>query len=330
MSPENTGEPRCGTVALDSSLITASATYAPVLCLVDYAVAEPAQSYVSGFQGVQLGMVDVFRYEGVGLHRGDRRQCHVDADRLDDYLLTLPLRAHIELQREGRTRSVVPGQFALLSTSQPFIGAISGTTRDETFSALHVRISGTALRQRLPHAQACCWQPMSLRPGAGVMLQQIGEMAVREGQGLTRSECGRFASMMVDAVTNAIQEAPEVMGLPILSGRWTHLRIAQQAKAYIEAHLPDPRLDTDTVAAHCRVSKRYVQSVFAEIGETVGGTIRELRLQRCREDLRNPALRQQTVTQVAMHWGFFDMPNFCRAYRARFDQSPSGDRQPRS
>lgn len=330
MSLESPSESSFGASALDATQLASSATYAPVLCLVDYAEAEPAQSYTSGIRGVQLGMVDVIRYEGVGLHRGDRRQQHIDADRLDDYLLTLPLRAHIDLTRDGRARTLEPGQFALLSTSQPFVGAISGTTRDETFSALHVRISGTALRQRLPHAQACCWQPMRLRPGAGVMLQQICEMAVREGQGLTRSEGSRFASMMIDAVTNAIQEAPEVMGLPILSGRWAHLRIAQQAKAYIEAHLPDPRLDTDTVAAHCRVSKRYMQSVFAELGETVGGTVREQRLQRCREDLRNPALRQQTVTQVAMHWGFFDMPNFCRAYRARFDQSPSGDRQPRS
>lgn len=327
MSPGNPGEPRFGTTALDASQISASATYAPVLCLVDYAVAEPAQSCVTGFQGVQLGVVDVFRYEGVGLHRGDRRQHHIDADRLDDYLLTLPLRAHIDLHREGQTRSVEPGQFALLSTSQPFVGSISSAARGETFSALHVRVSGSALRQRLPHAQACCWQPIRLRPGAGVILRQICEMAVNEGRGLTRSECGRFASMMVDAVTNAIQEAPEVLGLPMLSGRWAHLRIAQQAKAYIEAHLPDSRLDTDAVAAHCHVSRRCLQSVFAELGETVGGTIREMRLQRCREDLRNPALHQQTVTQIAMHWGFFDMPNFCRAYRARFDQSPSGDRQ---
>lgn len=312
--------------AIDPATLMTSAVYAPVLCMVDYGIAEPEHSWVTGYQGVQLGVVDVFRYEGIGRHHGERGLEHVQADRMDDYLLTLPLRAHINIRQGGQTRSVEPGEFALLSTSQPFYADISSQSPRETFSAVHVRVSGSALRQRMPHAEECCWQAMRLRAGAGVILQQLCNLAVDQGRGLSPAEGRRFAGMLMDAVTNAALEAPELQSLPILSSNWAYVRIARQAKAYIENHLSDPGLDTDTVAAHCRVSKRYLQAVFADSGETVSSTVREMRLQRCREALRSPALRHQSVSQIAMHWGFADMPYFCRAYRARFDQTPSKDR----
>jgi transcriptional regulator GlxA family with amidase domain len=74
------------------------------------------------------------------------------------------------------------------------------------------------------------------------------------------------------------------------------------------------------------VSKRYLQAVFADSADTVMSTIREMRLQRCREALRSPALRNWSVTQIAMQWGFAEMANFCRAYKTRFDTPPSRDR----
>lgn len=312
--------------ALDLEMVTTSATYAPVLCMVEYGVVEPERSWVTGYQGVQLGLVDVFCYEGVGVHHGERGAHHIQADGMDDYLITIPLRARIEFRQGQQSHFAEPGAFALLSTSRPFTGSVSSLTPGETFSALHVRVSGAVLRQRIPHVDECCGRPMQLRAGAGVILQRMCNLAIDQGRGLSPSEGYRFAGMLMDAVTNAAIEAPEVLALPSLSSSWTFVRIARQAKAYIENHLSDPGLDTEAVAAHCRVSKRYLQAVFADSGETVGSTIREMRLQRCHEALRSHALRNQSVTQIAMHWGFADMPNFCRIYKARFDTPPSRDR----
>ncbi len=313
--------------AIDPDTIKVSAAYAPVLCMVEYAIAEAEQSWVTGYEGVQLGVVDVFLYEGVGLHRGDRKPHHVQADRRDDYLVTIPRRARIDFCQAEKAYSAEPGSFALLSTSRPFTASVSSLSHHEIFSALHVRVAGSILRQRIPHVEECCGQPMRLRSGAGVMLQLMCELAIVEGRGLSVSEGRRFAGMLVDAVTNAAMEAPEVLALPVLSSSWAHIRIGRQAKAYIENHLSDPGLDTEAVASHCRVSKRYLQSVFADFGETVNSTIREMRLQRCREALRSPALHKQTVGQIATRWGFTDMPHFCRAYKSRFNTSPSRDRE---
>ena len=314
-------------VSLDPDVLRTSATYAPVLCLVEYGLEDPGRSRVTGYRGVQLGDVDVFRYEGVGLHRGDRKASHIRADHMDDYLVTIPLRARLGFCQGEQARAVEPGEFALLSTARPFAGSVAGLAPHEMFSALHVRISGAVLRQRLPHVEECCGHVVGLRPGAGVILQRMCEMAITDAGSLSRNEGRQFASMLVDAVVNAAAEAPEILERPILSARWTTVRIGRQAKAYIEHHLSDPDLDTDAVAAHCRVSKRYLQSVFADSGETVVSTIHEMRLCRCREALKSPALRRQTVAQIARHWGFTDLPYFCRSYKSRFQCSPGADRE---
>lgn len=312
---------------IDPVALTAAAVYAPVLCMADYKLSKPELSWVSGYQGVQLGDVDVFRYEGVGLHCGDRKPSHIGADRMEDYLLSIPLRACVDFCQAGQAESIEPGQFTLLSTARPFSASVASLNSGELFSALQVRVAGAVLRQRMPHVELCCGVPIRLRSGAGVIMQRMCELAIAEGRGLSPNEGRQLASMLVDAVTSATAEAPEILALPLLDTHGAYLRIARQAKTYIEMHLSDPELDTDAVAAHCRVSKRYLQAVFASSGETVRSTIREMRLERCREALRNPALRGQSVAQIATHWGFADLPHFCRSYKARFNRPPSRDRR---
>jgi AraC-like DNA-binding protein len=50
--------------------------------------------------------------------------------------------------------------------------------------------------------------------------------------------------------------------------------------------------------------------------------LRRVRLERACEDLRNPGL-QQTVTDVAMRWGFLHLGRFAVEYRKHFRESPS-------
>ena len=299
---------------------------APVLCAVDYAIERSDAARVKGYRGVCLGDIDVLCYEGVGLHHGNREAQHIDVDQLDDYLVTIPLHAHIDIAQRGHRGAIEPGSFALLSTSSPFTASVCGLQPQEAFIALQVRVAGAALRRRMPIVEQCCGRGFKLRDGAGVILKRMCELALSEGRHLTASEAAQFGAMLIDAVVTATSEAPEVLASPAVTQRSTALRIYKQALRYIEEQLPNPGLDTASVAQHCRVSKRYLQAVFTEMGQTVCGVVREARLQRCREALRNPALRQQSVAQIALHWGFNDLPNFCRSYKARFDVSPGRDR----
>jgi AraC-like DNA-binding protein len=61
----------------------------------------------------------------------------------------------------------------------------------------------------------------------------------------------------------------------------------------------------------------------------VGTHIRRRRLERCRAELADPLHAGERVTEIALRWGFNDMPHFSRVFRAAFGASPRDYRSAR-
>jgi AraC-like DNA-binding protein len=59
------------------------------------------------------------------------------------------------------------------------------------------------------------------------------------------------------------------------------------------------------------------------VGRTLSAQIWERRLIHAASQLQNLTLRNQTITQIAMASGFEDAAHFARAFKKRFDLSPS-------
>jgi len=55
---------------------------------------------------------------------------------------------------------------------------------------------------------------------------------------------------------------------------------------------------------------------------SVGDHIRERRFERCRTELADPLHAREHITEIALRWGFNDMPHFSRAFRRRFGTAP--------
>lgn len=100
-------------------------------------------------------------------------------------------------------------------------------------------------------------------------------------------------------------------------------RLRDQARvaAYIEARLGD-ELDVETMARACAISVRSLYRLFEERGSTLGTFVRERRLARCAQALAAPASRHESVTQIALRWGFKDCAHFSRCFRAHFGMAP--------
>ncbi|MGO1054774.1 helix-turn-helix domain-containing protein [Crossiella sp. CA198] len=95
-----------------------------------------------------------------------------------------------------------------------------------------------------------------------------------------------------------------------------------QVRAFIRQHLGDPDLGPATVAAAHHISVRYLHRLFQQEGQTVAGWIRDRRLENCRRDLGDPALRERPVHAVARRWGFTDSAHFNRVFRTAFGLPP--------
>jgi len=102
------------------------------------------------------------------------------------------------------------------------------------------------------------------------------------------------------------------------AGEALHLR----ARAYIVQRLRDPGLNVAQIAEALHCSKRYLHFVFANKGNTIDELIWKLRLEGCRNDLKNPALTGRSLTEIAFSWGFNSYPHFSRKFRNEFGASP--------
>jgi AraC-like DNA-binding protein len=95
--------------------------------------------------------------------------------------------------------------------------------------------------------------------------------------------------------------------------------VTEQASAYVvvrsllERHFADPDLTVDRVARRLRVSRRYVENLFAREGHSPAAYLRALRVDHAQAMLAASATL--TVTEAARLSGFNDAATFRRAFR---------------
>ncbi|MEV7286280.1 helix-turn-helix domain-containing protein [Streptomyces sp. NPDC093252] len=97
--------------------------------------------------------------------------------------------------------------------------------------------------------------------------------------------------------------------------------LARRIRQYVNDHLTDPALGPGTIAAHHRVSVRYLHKSFSAQGTTLSRWIRHRRLEECRRELAR-ADTTVSLAAVARRWGFTNAAHFSRCFRAAYGVSP--------
>ncbi|MBO8189365.1 helix-turn-helix domain-containing protein [Streptomyces sp. DW4-2] len=93
-------------------------------------------------------------------------------------------------------------------------------------------------------------------------------------------------------------------------------------QSFIWAHLGDPGLCPDAIAAAHHISTRSLHRLFQSQGCTVSSWIRRQRLNRARRDLADPKLAHHPIQAIAATWGFTRPADFTRAFRAAYGIPP--------
>jgi len=103
----------------------------------------------------------------------------------------------------------------------------------------------------------------------------------------------------------------------------TRAEILLNVQSFVEANLGDPELDPERIARATFISTRYLHKLFEAEGTSVCRWIRETRLERCRRDMLDPALADETILAVASRWGLPGPEHFSRLFRSAYGCSPS-------
>jgi AraC family transcriptional regulator, positive regulator of tynA and feaB len=124
-----------------------------------------------------------------------------------------------------------------------------------------------------------------------------------------------LVSLMAAAYCEHVSIPPQAAAAE--TDRW--LRVV----AFIDANLGDPDLSVEHIAKNLKVSKRWIHRLFQLRGEQYGAYLRNMRLRRARQELRDVRLRHLSVTDIALRNGFRDSSHFSRAFHACYGSPPS-------
>lgn len=95
----------------------------------------------------------------------------------------------------------------------------------------------------------------------------------------------------------------------------------QRARAYIEAHLSDD-ITLDDIARHSNTSPRTLTRMCRlQYGVSPMQLVRDLRLDQIRQALINATV-DNSVSEIALRWGYTHLGRFAAAYRQRFGEAP--------
>lgn len=107
-----------------------------------------------------------------------------------------------------------------------------------------------------------------------------------------------------------------------MNEREWHHNLLLRIHAFIRRHLADPDLSPEVIAAAHNISLRSLHRLFRAQNTTVGGWVRAQRLDRCRRDLTDPALRDQPIRDIAARWALTEAAHFTRAFHAAYGINP--------
>jgi AraC-like DNA-binding protein len=98
--------------------------------------------------------------------------------------------------------------------------------------------------------------------------------------------------------------------------------LKDRIRGFVAVNLRDPGLSLDQIATALNCSKRHLHNAFGDGEETLASYIQRLRLDACVHELQRLAALARSVTDIALSWGFKNLPHFSRTFRDHTGKSP--------
>ena len=217
------------------------------------------------------------------------------------------------LQQNGRTAILRPGEWSIYDTAAPY-----SITLPDRSEMLVVLIPRERLLARSLDLHDLVARRFSGRRGLGRLIWSLISNIFDEIPQIGRRSNHDVANIVVQMTRLALidfsGERPSAHAKEVLRDR---------IKAYIDDHLSDSDLSIAKLAGVTGCTKRYLHMIFhSEEDVSISDYILKLRLERCRQDLLNPACAHKSITDIAYSWGFNNSNHFSRCFKRAFGVAP--------
>jgi AraC-like DNA-binding protein len=239
------------------------------------------------------------------------RQADLDPEQ---YRIDVAGRGRMLVEQDGRQAPLGSGDFAVVDLARPARWTVAAE------QAIYLMVPKALLPLRPDEVAGLGGVRFGGDRGAAALLASLASEAVAHLDDYGPAEGARVGTALVDLLTAALAARldrrddlpPDSRRRALLAG----------IHAFIEQRLGDPGLSPGVVAAAHHLSVRSLHKLFETQPTSAAGWIRRRRLERCRRDLLDPALRILPVSAIGARWGLPSPAHFNRAFRAAYGVTP--------
>jgi AraC-like DNA-binding protein len=242
---------------------------------------------------------------------GFRRTGEISRTNGDFYNVLYVLSGMELLKFQGREVPLTAGQFILWDSDRRMEFSVQ-----QRLEKLTLVIPERVMRNLLPNAQDFVGTPIDGSHGLGRLFTSHLRSVHHEIWNMSATDLAHVRSPTLELLARTYASLPGRRRLSVRAETFRRVR------SYILEHLSDPDLTPQSIAKHNQISVRYLHLLFGDVDDSVSAWIRSQRLERCAEDLANPALAQQSITRIAHRWGFNDLGHFGKLLHRKFGSSP--------
>ena len=283
--------------------------------LAPYRLAAAGGDLRSQIRHAEIGPVTVLNIQSSAMEnnrtpdlirRSDTGMCKVD----------LVLGGRGVFEQDGREVAPAPGEFHLVDLGRP-----NRVSIDRWINGAIVMFPRALLPVRDSQLRDLTAVRFSSQdPYGGLVSAMLGQLA-RHLNAYESTRDTRIGTAFLDLLSLAV--ATRLDRLPQVPAESRQNAMMLRVQSFINHHLRDPDLSPGMIAAAHHISVRTLHRLYEAENETIAAAIRRRRLERCRQDLLDPDLRDSPVGAVGARWGFKDAAAFSRAFRGAYGGPPA-------
>lgn len=232
----------------------------------------------------------------------------------DVFIVSMQRQGRCQVIQDRRHAELEAGDFVIYDSTRPYT-----LTYPDGIHQFTLKIPRRQLIAQLPNVESLTAMKVRGNRGAGHLLINMIETLIRDIGQLDPISFDAVAGSIVSILTAGLRTLE--CGTEPAPSTLTAYHL-ERIKQHVLANLHDPALSVQNTSAALQLSVSSLYRIFESQGTTLSEWIWNQRLDRCRRDLADPLLANQSVIQIAFRWGFSDASHLSRSFRRAFGLSP--------
>jgi AraC-like DNA-binding protein len=189
-----------------------------------------------------------------------------------------------------------------------------------TYTTYAYNIPRSLMLAAVPNADAYSARPVQANQRILSYLVSYTDAMLESGDLRDPQLAANIGNHMFDLAATLLGPTREVA--EIASGRGLRTTRLRAILAEIDRHFADPNLSAKAIADRHGLSRRNVERLMEENGETFSRAVLRRRLSEAAAMLSDPERREMRISDIAFACGFGELSHFNRSFKREFGEAP--------